>query len=323
MFNENEDGIKSEDYLDSKVEISQKGVLVENYESSMLTDTITKINLKQKINIQISRNSFGNTNQLNPILDEINSEIFISFINKLKEECILVDIAKICYKMMSVNPFWSRRFIQLIKNFLYIKLNSTDILTVNNFLERNIKMFYLAVNKDNIPDSKFTFVECFHDNDERYLSGFFKFSKIFNYLNYSKVIVKKNDKYYLLLDNTLESLDLKDDDWNGYTFVYTKNIEFVYTNPYLISGLAHDRIRFRDLLYNYNHPYISQVYEIIKNKNLIGKQRQILIEILDYIIEHDFSENFELDKLNVLVSEGAKYLGIDYKFSNKDFFIKT
>jgi len=315
--------IRKQNYSDTlKMEISQKGVLVTDYYSSnygLLSDNfLLKLNLKNKINIDINRNSFSD-NSIDEIINNLFIKAYIGFLNKkslhnnLNKKLIL---SSLIFENLRIRQFFDYHIkleeLLFFKTFKDGKLKIIDLKGLKDINET----IFLSHNSDYTEhilkvNEKSFILEITYGNE--FLS---KTIDMLKHFNFNIKLIRENNKDYLTFDKKNENVSKKylynviDTD----TDISTINIDF--------GRVLDQRYKYYyGTFYNKNHYFIKQIianYDLIltKNQNLFRE----IISILDSMSDYNFDKRIE--DLNFLIeTELSKIILINYKFERKDFDI--
>ncbi|MEN2399984.1 ATP-binding protein [Flavobacterium sp. MC2016-06] len=311
----------------SIVNISQKGVLINNEDDFInYPDIYLNINLKEKVDIQISRNSFSDNTQIQKILNEILNDFSISFFEKLNKENSPETLTRISYNFIEKNYI---NFEKEIYSKFFLNLNDFEnvyrFITVQQFLDKNLNSFIISYNNDNtiLLNSKVSanIIEYYLENND---IDFYKIDGIialFTKNGYVPVLVKMDDFYYLEMINSIEKPKLMSF-MLSYEFMNTKNIE---TINFDIDELLWHRNELQKDFYktelNENHPFVQAI--LAYDESDLNQSTKELINEIFYLISSIDDEEEEKEKEFNLIKELEKELKrtikIDYELGLTDF----
>lgn len=314
----------------SRIEISQKGVFVNNYPSTLIDGILGKINLKHKIiDLQINRNGFSDNEQFNLFLDEINNEFVFQLFYSIKDQVDESELPKISYSLISnvkyefsknnINPFLEYTFIKLIQD------NKERILLLKDFINLDLEFLILLapqylemLQKTNLP-----IIELYSEDGD-FDGSYQSYVEIFKLSGYKEEMKFNYDVYYSHMSKgkNINSLMLNN---SSYDFIET-NFYSILVDPYYLNNYNGENFSYYVPKFNLNHSFLKTLYpfldeyfdENIKLKYLIGE----IFGLINAFPFYDKNEELDFDyfpRLNNLITELENQTGIKYTFSVKDF----
>lgn len=312
-------------YNGNIINVSQKGVLINNDDDIVnYSDIYCNLNLKEKVEIQISRNNFSNTIEMFMIVSEILKELAISFFEKLNRENPPERLSSISFNFIEKGyiNFESKMYSKLFLNFNDQK-NIYNHINYQEFINKKIKTFVISFNNENTlllnsKIKKLNIVEFNVENKDIYYHRVLNSIRLFNKNNYTQVLTRKDDFYYLELIKDFKKTKLMSF-MTGYDFINTKNIDTINVDHDKLLGADNSQYESFETALNQDHPFVSEIYSYLeselnqKTKELINEIFQLIENIYDHISDEKFSPIKELEK------ELKKNIKIDYELSLSDF----
>jgi molecular chaperone HtpG len=315
---------KTKRYNSNLINISQKGVLVNNDEEVLhFSDIYCNLNLKNKIEIQISRNNFSNIQEISTILNKILKELVISFFQKLNQENSVEKLSFITFN------FLEKGFINLDKKTyesLFFKFNNSNNIYENisfqNFLNKKLQNFALSYNEENTTYLKskienIEIIEFFVKEREILYDRILNSIRLFNRNNYQEVLIRIEDFYYLEMVGNLEITNPMTF-MRSYRFINTRNIDTINLDIDKLMRTGESNYNGYESLLNLDHPFVKEIfsYQEIdlteKTKELINELFQVIDSIYNEINDKKFASIKELEK------ELKKNIKIDHEIDLSD-----
>ncbi|WP_435524376.1 hypothetical protein [Chryseobacterium indoltheticum] len=277
-----------------------------------------KLNLKNKINIDINRNNFSD-NTINTIINKLFIEAYSNFLNNksiIKNLKQKLNLSTIVLQSLRLNIFfeYQNEFEELLFFKLY-KENKSKIISYKELKNLNETLILSYdegySNKILQLNSLFTILEV---GDNLILVP--KFLDILTKLSFGIKITKIEDSYCIQFDKNYENITFPE-----IQLVDTDN-SFRSINIDLGKIINHNELRYYyGHFYNKNHPFLI---EFIKHRDkIINENRNLfneIVSILDSFNNYYFEA--KVTDLNYLIkSELSKIIKINYRFTKKDFDI--
>ncbi len=315
-------------YNGNLINISQKGVLINNDEDELInfSDIYCNLNLYEKVDLQISRNHFSNNSIISKILTDVIKDLSISFFEKLNTENSPKVLSKITFNFIKQNYIHFDK-----KNYsnFYLNFNNSNnkylYLNYEEFLSKNLKKFTVTYNKKNTDFlngkiKNLEIVEFYLENKESYYYLINNFISFFNKNNYTEVLIKKDDFYYLEFFKDF-SITKRMSFMRNYIFIDTQGIKEINidVNQCLSKSINNSEYEGYDFKLNQNHPFIKLIFSF--NESDFNQKTKELIDEIFQLISNDFEEENEqrFNSLKELERELKKNIKIDYELSVDDF----
>ncbi|KIC00747.1 hypothetical protein OA88_17670 [Flavobacterium sp. JRM] len=309
------------------INISQKGVLINSdREFISYSDIFCNVNLKEKIELQISRNYFSDNSEVVKILNEIMNGLSLSFFEKLNNENTPEKLSEISFNFIEqkyINfqkEIYSKFFLKYINNKY-----KNEYISYQNFLDKNLKTFVISFNKENTLFFKSKvkgsdIVEFYLEDKE---NNFYRIGgaiALFNENNYVEVLVKKEDFCYLEMIKDFPKIK-RMSFMRSYQFICTINIDTINLDiDSLLWSNTPSKYEGYNTELNQEHPFVKAIF-LYKESELNPKAKELINEIFQ-LISNFFGEEKDEDFLkliSVLEKELKKNINIDYELSSKDF----
>lgn len=307
-------------YVNNNYSISQKGVYVcDASEHRYLSNVIAKLNLKSKININLSRHAFSEDNVLEGLIHDINLKLIKSFFND-----VVLKMNSEYFVQKSFNFFDSVPYKYLVDDLLFVDFiidNNRELVTVKELLERKYNEFALVEAK--LVNESLNQPVIIRPKRERKITGnnsdLLIFNKLFRNLYVAEYYMyekKYNIQFTLISDEkNYKSIDILNSIIGKRGYDYLKNKDFI----------AFDLLNY-DAIMNLNHIFINLIldnYKKIKESQNFKKISKILDEVFGIIeksVEWDSDNLIENIKvINRLINSISSDLNFEYEFSKKDF----
>lgn len=334
LLNEDNKIFNKKRHYNSLTEICQKGVLIGEFEEFSLLDTIIKINLKKKINIQISRNAFSNKKEIQQIIDEINKKLIISLFNLILTNTDVKKIPKIIYNynLKTFRRFENNFYSKELYNIFYIKLISKkneNFINLTDFFKLNYNEIIISLNENhtNLIIKEFenyedlNIVELFVSDKEVFMDQicYKTYLNILSDNEYENSIVKKNNIYFNKFIKK-EKLDLKEKKFLNYYFIETENIDSFNTEIFYLSKKRVDIFIPEMTTFNFNHPFSNQLFNKINQDDITPELNSLFKELFELIrIGNVQIDKQKIKEINNIILEIGKYVNLNFTFKVKDF----
>lgn len=318
----------------SILNICQKGVLISKGNDFInLSDFYCNLNLKEKIDIQISRNAFANNSKVEEIIYQVASDLIYNFFSILLERYNPKEFTKITYDFLESNNTFKFKKDLYAKFFFNFNNRNNDYsyITLEKFLKKDLKSFVISLNEKNtvfLNSKKYNFdiIELYVNNFTVYSSAYNTILHLFNSNNYKIVLIKKDDFFYVELNKDAKIIEKMNFMPISIGFTNCINITSIIVDEAGILNSFIDDYSYEgsDLSINYNHPFIQEIFSN-NEYDLSQKAKDLLNEIL-LILSHtylndDFVEG-NLTIINELLILLQESVVINYQLSAKDFQLK-
>jgi molecular chaperone HtpG len=313
-------------YNRNMINISQKGVLINNDDDIVrYSDIYCNLNLKEKVELQISRNNFSDNIETSKIVNEILKELSFSFFEKLNRENSPEILSKISFNFIEKDFI---NFQEEMYSKLFLSINDPENIynhiNYQEFLNKKLNTFVISFNNENTlflnsKIKKLNIIELFIENENAFYHRINNSITIFKNNNYTEVLVKKEDFYYLELIKDFSETQ-KMSFMKSYSFIYTKNINTIYIDiDKLLCTSNNSEFQSFEIELNKNHPFVKAIFSYQesdlnkKTKELINEIFQIITNIYGELGDEKFNSIKELE------NELKKNIVMDYELSLSDF----
>lgn len=313
-------------YTGNVMNISQKGVLINNEDDIVnYSDIYCNLNLKEKVELQISRNNFSNNIETSKILNRILKELSFSFFKKLNRENSPEKLSEITFNFIEKDyvNFEKKMYFELFLNFNDSK-NTYKHINYQEFLDKKLKTFVISYNKENTiflnsKIKKLNIVEFYLVNKDIYFHKINNSIRLFNENDYVEILMKKDNFFYLELTKDFPRTPIMSF-MRAYSFINTKNIDTINfdMDKLLWSGENSEYESFETEL-NQDHPFVKAIFSY-KESELNEKVRELINEIFQLIANiFEDEKDKKFNYIKELEKELKKNIKIDYELSLKDF----
>ncbi|MFI1773755.1 HD domain-containing protein [Thalassobellus citreus] len=192
----------------SLISFSQKGVHINNYEGR-LNFTFGKINIKQKLKVNLSRTDFVDDNATEKTLEGIEAKL----INEVFNEIITVlGTNNINHKKQTdwfIKNYWqgyyySIQVAKIIKELFCFEFNyknSIEYYTLNEYVKLFSKIVVFQSEKD--AENYSSFIDCPYVILDITSGDYYNYSRLFSvYIDFGYSVVKIKDRYFKCFDKS-------------------------------------------------------------------------------------------------------------------------
>lgn len=307
--------------IPSRLILCQKGVLISknnDYERFYLN-----INFKQKIEIEISRNDFSRKSKIKEILYEVSSHLILILFSKLSYNNKPKRLAELTFNLIkNLDIKYKKDMYSMLFFKFYNNRNKQTYINFENLLKKEINRIVISLNKanTNILFNKISnnqIIElCFEE--DIYYYNFSSVLYLFSNNNYTEVIVKENEIYYIELNKDYQKTSSVSY-FNVYSnTIHTRGIDKIIIDKNYCLLEHYKKYNYSDIGFNSinnNHPFIIEIsnYEISQ----INQKTRVLIKEIFEALANYYPNN--LKNIFHLEKEIKKNIVINYQLSKKDF----
>jgi HSP90 family molecular chaperone len=298
--------------------VSQKGVFVSSLSDYRYpTNCICNLNLKSKININLSRHGFSQNDTIRQIIKEIEEDLIKTFFKEhilnLKKETlpqITYDFFALQSNFTSLNDLL---FLKVIQN------NKSRIVQVIDFIKEKHDSFKLIDAVTTKYEENDLIIQRPIKNEEYNLNN--------DLLFYESVFADYYYSEYNILDKDIFLVFHKKEDQalneNGTLNKLLDNVH--YFRKFYNKDIIGMNIAYYSAFVNINHQFIIELNQKLnlvdqfKNSKKIKRIIEELVALIRRNIEGFGDKKDNIISLNRLIKSLEPELVIDYKFTNKDF----
>lgn len=322
----------------SQIAISQKGVFVNNYNSSSIGMVIGNLNLKKKIKINIDRNEFTNSDHIYKVIQKFEFQLLYKTFKYLKERAKNeLELLKISNSFLNNYLLYSRSnfspdLTTLIVEFLHFKIllnGQTCIKSFKEILTSFTEMVIVSDKHNFIEISKNTKKNVLIANESEFTGIVSDLESLLIYLcGCGDYFLSDNGKYYRVYNWALEDEEydesiLKLKNGLGFHFLDISKFEASKLAINIWKNKGESEMYYyvdEEIFINFNHYFIQFIlsnFDEIKNSS---NYRKIVKSVFSYIYEN-YSKIISGDfirKLNEIVYPLNSISKLK-KFKNSDF----
>lgn len=325
----------------SKVSFSQKGVFINDY-SSNLSFTFGKMNIIEKLKVNLSRTSFNDQTKISTNLNILESKLISKVFEEIKTQFGFKNKDHqertnwFIKNYMSYYYNFPNELKNVISKDFSFKLNYKDeILYYDlNEIRENFSKIVVMFNEEGVKEhSNNLDVPCIKVSPRDYWNYRGIFEKC---LNYTECIIKIKDDYFLQLESEDCKIKANYKETIDDLRLYSTRFNNIESDLICINIFADKNLKPEDrsyalsdgLVMNLNHPFVVQIFDFHKKNKLSTTERRLIKEAFGIIAEfyHNNSKRDENEAIKIVSNinsillkiKGVKGLKLE-EFKIQDF----